>query len=58
MTKQWDELFALARELDHQANAVNARIDPDKALRLARVVLEVALGVRLETDSHSRRLES
>jgi hypothetical protein len=61
MTMQWDELFALARELDHQANAVNGRIDPQKALQLVRIVLALATGARLETDPHprhSRRLES
>jgi hypothetical protein len=57
MTKQWDELFALAREIEH-AIVAGATVDREKAKRLARIVLALGSAVRVETDRQSRRLES
>jgi hypothetical protein len=41
MTTKWDDLVALAREIE-RARSTGALIDPEKARRLARTVL--ALG--------------
>jgi hypothetical protein len=57
MTKQWDELFALAREIE-QAIVAGATVDPEKTQRLARIVLALGSPVRVEVDRQSRRLES
>ena len=59
MTNLWDELFVLAREIDHQANAVNATVDSEKARQLARIVLALGPHARIEIDSHPwKRFES
>jgi hypothetical protein len=60
MTNLWDELFELARDIDHQANAANATIDTEKARQLARIVLALGPDARIEIDSHpfQRRFES
>lgn len=35
---RWDEVIALAREIDH-ARRIGVTVDPDKARRLAKLVL-------------------
>jgi hypothetical protein len=38
MTNRWDDLAALAKEIEH-ALSIGAAVDPDKARQLARLVL-------------------
>jgi len=52
MDNLWDELFALAREIDHEANTVNGTINSEKAQQLARIVLALGPYARIEIDSH------
>ena len=54
MTKQWKDLFALAREIA-EATAAGATVDPEKARRLARTVLELRPDARVDFDVQPRR---
>jgi hypothetical protein len=47
MTKQWNDVFALARKIEN-AIAEGATIDTEKARRLARTLLALDRVVRLE----------
>jgi hypothetical protein len=58
MTTRWNEAIALAREIE-RARSNGTTIEPEKARRLARAVLALKEGPRLEgTPGHQARPSS